>query len=338
MTGGTQKTEPEITSPVDLCLNDGTLNPAAVGWTRRPIHRANLKGWGRNKRFEYWCITTPEIVIALNVSHSDYRVTIAAFFLDRAKLTGFPEAEIHWLPPRGRVDSMPERSGAGPVVGRGDRMLIEMLPEAGRTILRGRTDRLQVELEVTEAPDHQCMCVVVPWDSQRFQYTRKDNCMPVRGRVVADGKTYEVREETAYATLDHGRGRWPYSIIWNWASGSGRSDGHELGLQFGAKWTDGTPSTENSLRVDGQVEKISQELTWTYDRSNWMGPWGIHGNQVDLVFTPQYDRVGDFDRIVVISKEHQVFGMFDGSIVTSAGKRIQVNQIFGWAEEVHRRW
>ncbi|MEV5398578.1 hypothetical protein AB0N26_20700 [Streptomyces cellulosae] len=36
--------EREITSPVDLCLPDGRLNPAAVGWTRRPLHRANLRG------------------------------------------------------------------------------------------------------------------------------------------------------------------------------------------------------------------------------------------------------------------------------------------------------
>ena len=38
--------EPEITEPVDLCLPDGRLNPAAVGWTRRPLHRANLRGLG----------------------------------------------------------------------------------------------------------------------------------------------------------------------------------------------------------------------------------------------------------------------------------------------------
>jgi len=42
--------EPELTAPVDLC--DGArLNPAARGWSRRPLHRANLSArWGRNKR------------------------------------------------------------------------------------------------------------------------------------------------------------------------------------------------------------------------------------------------------------------------------------------------
>ena len=48
--------EPELTEPVDLCTPDGAaLNPAARGWSRRPLHRANLDGrWGLNKRWDYW--------------------------------------------------------------------------------------------------------------------------------------------------------------------------------------------------------------------------------------------------------------------------------------------
>lgn len=57
--------EHEITEPVDLCLPDGSLNPAAVGWSRKPLHRANLRGWGRTKRWEYWCVTTPTHLVAL---------------------------------------------------------------------------------------------------------------------------------------------------------------------------------------------------------------------------------------------------------------------------------
>ena len=54
--------EREITSPVDLCLPDGTLNREAVGWTRHPLHRTNLRGWGRSKRWEYWCVQAPGVV------------------------------------------------------------------------------------------------------------------------------------------------------------------------------------------------------------------------------------------------------------------------------------
>ena len=337
MVGGVNKTAREIAGEVDLCLPDGRLNPAAVGWTRKPLHNANLRGWGRNKRFEYWCIATPEIAVALNVSHSDYRVTLATFFLDLATIDAFSQAEIHWLP-RERVDDMPIRSGAGAVIGRGDRMRIEMLPTETGMILRARTDRLRIELETIESPGRESMGVVVPWDDKRFQYTRKDNCIPVRGVVVADGREYKVDAQTAFATLDHGRGRWPYSIVWNWASGSGRANGREIGLQFGAKWTDGTPSTENCLRIDGRIEKISQELEWIYDRDNWLAPWVIRGDRVDLTFTPVYDRYSNFDLLIVCSKEHQCFGYFDGRVVSEKGETIAIERVFGWAEEVHRRW
>ncbi len=338
MVSGIIKTEREITEPVDLCLPNGRLNPAAVGWTRKPLHRANLSGWGRNKRFEYWCITTPEIVVALNVSHGDYRVTLATFFLDHTRLQAFSEAEIHWLPSHDRVPAMPERSGIGQTIGNGDRMQIAMRSESGTTSLQARTDRLTIELEVLEPPNHESMGVVVPWSSRRFQYTRKDNCLPVRGSVIADGVSYAVDTQTAYATLDHGRGRWPYAITWNWAGASGRCHGREIGLQFGAKWTDGTPSTENALRIDGRIHKISEEMEWVYDRGDWLRPWTIRGAGVDLRFTPIYDRQSSFDRLIVCSKEHQCFGHFDGHVHCPDGARIEIARLLGWAEEVHRRW
>jgi hypothetical protein len=337
MAGGVHKSEPEITAPVDLCRPDGRLNPAAVGWSRRPLHRCNLQGWGRNKRFEYWCVTTPDLAVALNVSHGDYRVTLATFFLDIATKQGFSQAEIHWLP-RGRCDPMSERSGQGDTVGRGDAMRIEMRQTAVGVKLFADTPRLKIDLDVVDGPDRECMGVVVPWDDIRFQYTRKANCLPVSGRVVVDGVTRDIGGPDAFATLDHGRGRWPYSITWNWASGSGRSGGRTIGLQLGAKWTYGTPSTENSINIDGRVEKISQEHDWTYDRADWLKPWRIEGERVRLVFTPIYDRIADFDRLIVCSKEHQVFGWFDGEVVRKSGEIVPVERIFGWAEEVHRRW
>ena len=58
-------TEREITTPVELCRPDGRLNPAAVGWTRHPLHDTSRigtgrYGWGRNKRWEYWARHHPD--------------------------------------------------------------------------------------------------------------------------------------------------------------------------------------------------------------------------------------------------------------------------------------
>ena len=45
--------EREIVAPVDLCDARGRLNPAAVGFSRQPLVRANLSGhWPRKKKLE----------------------------------------------------------------------------------------------------------------------------------------------------------------------------------------------------------------------------------------------------------------------------------------------
>ena len=73
--------EREITEAVDLCGPDGRLNPAAIGWSRRPLHRANLLGRGRTKRWEYWCVTAPTHVLGVTVSDLDYAALHAVWFL-----------------------------------------------------------------------------------------------------------------------------------------------------------------------------------------------------------------------------------------------------------------
>ena len=74
---------PELTAPVDLCLPDGRLNPAARGHSRRPLHRPNLSGWGRAKRWEYWGLVTPTHVLGLTLANLDVLSLQECFVLDR---------------------------------------------------------------------------------------------------------------------------------------------------------------------------------------------------------------------------------------------------------------
>ena len=69
-----------------------------------------------------------------------------------------------------------------------------------------------------------------------------------------------------------------------------------------------------------------------------MAPWRIRGNRVDVVFHPEHHRHSEMDRIVLLAREDQVIGSFSGEIVSSNGRTYRVHDLFGWAEEVHRRW
>lgn len=322
--------EREITAPVDLCLPDGRLNPAAVGWTRRPLHRANLRGWGRTKRWEYWGVVTPGHVIGVVVSSLDYAGVHSLYVLDRA--TG-EEVNTEAVVPLARGVTLPERSGVGPVTARGPvTVAVDQRPDG--TTLRATAGDVEVDLVMPLPAGHESLGVVVPWGQRRFQYTVKDVGRPVHGRLRVGGTWHDVPADDSFAVLDHGRGRWPYSIAWNWAAGSGPG----RAVQLGGKWTDGTGSTENGLFVAGRLHKIGDELRWTYDRSDWLRPWRITGDRVDVTLHPFHERAARTNLGVVANETHQCFGHFTGWAATDDGERVELDGLVGWAEEARNRW
>ncbi|MCP2324019.1 hypothetical protein HDA40_002526 [Hamadaea flava] len=322
--------EPELTAPVELCLPDGRLNRAAVGWTRRPLHTANLRGWGRAKRWEYWGIVTPEHIIGLVASSIDYAGVHGVYVLDRA--TG-RETSTDAVVPLARGVVMPPRSGEGAASARGGGLSIDITQRPDGTTIHATARDVRLDVEIPLPPGHESLGVVVPWGDQRFQYTVKDLGRPVTGTLVLHGRTHEIGPG-AFAVLDHGRGKWPYSITWNWAAGAGGG----RAIQLGGKWTDGTGVTENGLFVDGRLHKIGEELRWDYDRSDWLRPWRISGERVQAQFHPFHEKVAKTNLAVVANETHQCFGTFDGWALTDDGDRVSLDGLVGWAEEARNRW
>ncbi|MHA7135442.1 DUF2804 domain-containing protein [Oerskovia turbata] len=323
--------EREISTPVDLCLPDGRLNPDAVGWTRAPLHRANLRGWGRTKRWEYWGVVTPAHVIGIVASSIDYAGVHGLYLLDRA--TGV-ETVSDVVMPLARGVVMPDRSGVGRVEARAKELAIaiDQAPEATR--IRAASREVSLDLTVPLPPGHESLGVVVPWGERLFQYTVKDVARPVHGTLTVRGTTHTISADDSFAVLDHGRGRWPYAMTWNWAAGSG----HGRGIQLGGGWTDGTGSTENALLVDGRLHKIGATLDWEYDRADWLAPWRVSGDGVEALFTPFHERVARTELLVVGSETHQCFGTWSGRARTDEGVWVDLDGLVGWAEEARQRW
>ncbi|WP_335936758.1 DUF2804 domain-containing protein [Streptomyces sp. PTD5-9] len=375
--------EREITEPVDLCLPDGRLNPSAVGWSRRPLHRANLRGWGRNKRWEYWCVTTPTHLVALTVSDLDFLTLDTVYVLEYGPdgqhgpdgrdgtgvrhAPGRREFERTAIAPGGRAGRLPETiAGAagspaavvGPTRPTGGRVRIEIREEDGGTRLRARCltpsspkETVEVDLFAALPAGHETLSVVVPWDERRFQYTSKHTARPASGTVRVGGRVLEFGDD-AWAVLDHGRGRWPRSVDWNWGAASGRTDGHTVGLQFGGRWTRGTGSTENALCVDGRLTKIGAELEWRWAPDDLMAPWTITsptiasptgaspGDRpaVNLTFVPFHNRSTRTEAGLIANRTDQCFGHYSGRVRDDEGREIVVDRLLGWAEDVRMRW
>jgi len=343
--GAAAARERELLEPVALCLPDGRLDPQAVGWSRHPLHRCNLRGrWGRKKRWDYWCVTTRDHMLSLTYADVDYLGLASAVFLDfRARRW----IERTVVVPLASGFALPDRVGGGDIEFERRGLALAMRERAGGTLLlatfRARTgERVEAEVLVALPPGHETLSVVVPWSERDFQFTSKHNTRPATGAVVVDGRRHEIGPDNdGFGCLDYGRGIWPYHTTWNWGSASGVRDGRAIGLQLGGQWTDGTGSTENGICIGGRLSKISERVEFRYDRADFERPWRIvtpDSDRVDLELAPFYEKQLRGNAAILGGELHLCFGRYSGTVVDDAGDRHRIDDLVGWAEEVQARW
>lgn len=338
----------ELTQDVSLTDPSGVLNDAAVGWARRPlVDPAGLtsgprRSWGRTKRWEYWNVITDTHIVSLIISSLDYATVNEVWMFDRTIEQTWSKSMTK-VPAR-RVE-LPPRLDAGVAAVDLPEMSIRVEPSAvgedgmaSSVRLTASIPDAEFDITATRPDDHDCLAVVVPWSRTRFQYTVKDIALPASGTITIEGVTHQLTPGTSWAVLDHGRGRWPYKVRWNWGAGSGRRDGMRVGLQVGGQWTDGTGQTENGIIVNGVLHKIHDELRWEFDRSDYLRPWQVTGGGLEAVFTPFYDKVSTKNLWFLSSSTHQCFGHWTGSLTTDDGDRFGFDGLVGFAEDVRNRW
>ncbi|OXS57600.1 hypothetical protein B1A99_16195 [Cohnella sp. CIP 111063] len=336
----------EITVPTDLCDTAGRLSPDSVGWARHPIIRSNVAGSPlRKKKWNYWCVTSPELLFSVTISHLDYAAVLFVYALNLRTLR-FREKTV--LAPFGIGCRMPDEVNAS-VRYDGKELAIsfEELGNATRIKVEapnfgGRGRALSADLLVRRPEGHETLNVVVPWSKTRYQFTSKQEALPAQGQVRWEEETYELSEDESFGCLDFGRGKWPYRANWNWAAASGRSTGgRTVGLNLGGQWTDGTGQTENGFVVDGRLSKIHEDIVWTYDRGRYMDPWTLRtagSNRVSLVFEPLFERTAKTNALIIRSEVHQMIGTFRGSLVADDGETIEIDGLLGWAEDHSASW
>jgi hypothetical protein len=355
--------EPEITEPVLLCEADGKrLSPAAKGWSREVLHTANLRGrWGRTKRWDYWAVLAGDWTFAVVYADVDY-LGIAEVWWCHLPTgeTGGRAANV----PGARGIALPDLPGSAPLRYRSKKIEVALTDDADGTTIaawwkEGDGSRSSLNARIDLPVGHESLNVVIPWSDRQFQYTSKHQARPAHGtlevgdHVVHFGSSAasaavdaEVEHEVhtvdeAWGVLDVGRGRWPYRTQWNWGGGAGRSEeGAVVGVQIGAKWTEGTVFTENGVIVDGTLHKIGEELVWEYDWDRPLEPWHVRhaDGSLDLVLTPAYDKHTEVKALVMGTEVHQVFGRWSGHVTTDAGVVHHLDGVDGFAEESRSRW
>lgn len=335
----------EIRQATNLCTVDGSLSPDAVGWSRWPLHRCNLSGHRfRKKRWNYWAIQNEQYFFCAGIADLDYAANGFVYLVDLRRKNVF---ERNVATPLARGITLGDEVQSAALFRNRHMTFSETHDETDVTSLLVTCDRfddgdrLSAAIRIIYPEDFETLGVVVPMDHSHFQYTSKHVAVPVAGRVRIGRREIPFEGVEAFASLDFGRGVWPRRTSWNWGAASGYVDDANIGVNLGGEWTDGTGATENAVFVNGRMNKIHEDLEWTYNPSNYLANWRVRAprsGDVDLLFEPIVERRQHMDAIVVHSRVHQVFGIWSGTIRDEAGETVEVPYLFGWAEEHHALW
>jgi len=340
----------ELTEPSALLNPDGTLTQ--VGWARHPLLDCNLEKarfyhwpwlqrW-RIKRWDYYGITTPTHYSSITLADLGYAGQVFAYLIDLQ--TGEYHEETVTVP-LSRGITLPRNSTAGTSHFDDGKVRVTLEAQPATRLLSvhwadfgGR--ELTADLSLDLAPQHESMAIVIPIPGKRFYYNRKVNCMPARGRIQIGDLTLDVEPDRCLGNLDWGRGVWEYRSFWVWASASGfLPDGRTVGLNLGFGFGDTSAATENALILDGRVHKLGG-VDFNYDNTDFRRPWQMVApdGRLQLTFTPLVERVAATNLLLITSEVHQLFGRYEGTVVTDSGERIQLAGLVGFAEEQHARW
>lgn len=338
-----QHAEKEISQPTPLCDKKGNLNPAAIGYSKQPLIDCNLSGhFMRKKKWNYWCVYGEDILFSAMISHLDYAAVCSVYVLQYETQLFF-EKKI--TIPLSKKIKMPTQV-LDTIIFSSSEMSIRISYLNNETHLSVAIpnfdeNALHAELTIHHPKDDESLNVVIPWNRQTFQFTAKHHTLPTTGMVKIGEKRFTFNEDESFAVLDYGRGVWPREATWNWGMASQRVRDKRIGLNFGGKWTDGTGMTENAVFVDGKMTKIHEDVIFEYDSTNFMKPWKVtskFSDQVQLSFSPFFERISSTDAKVIKSEVHQMFGYYNGKIRLANDDILVIKQLLGSAEEHVAKW
>lgn len=305
----------------------------------------------RIKDWDYYLVNDDEYAVALTFSDLGYLGLVSASVMDFSSRTFKTTSEI--VPFTFGSFRLPRRSTKGDISWKNDRCRIEYKhigADARRlsfSMLRFDGDQdFEAELFLDEEP-RDSMVIATPWaeDPAAFYYNRKVIGMRARGGFRVGATFHEFSVDDALGLLDWGRGVWTYENTWYWAAAQGRQGGHLVGLNLGYGFGDTSAASENMIFFDGVCHKlhwvdfgIPKLPDGAFDYS---APWHITDDEgrLDLEFTPQIDRVDNINVAnVIVSRQHQVFGVLDGRLTLDDGSRVDVRHLRGSAEHIFNRY
>ncbi|MCX8065170.1 MAG: DUF2804 domain-containing protein [Candidatus Hydrogenedentes bacterium] len=327
---------------IPLCLANGRLNPEATKWMSYPFVNCNLYGWGRRKKWIFWGIMSRQGTLGVTIADLDYlklggiyfanfnnnyseELGKIAFTSKSISIPDFPLESARFSNPDLNIDIRAEES----------KISLDIDGEIKKKHIHG-------SFAIHLGKLHPTLNVVVPWSRKRFQFTSKQLPYLANGYININNVELNFTENTCFACLDYGAGKWKYRTNWNWLAGSTleKSIEERIGINLGGKWTDNTGQNENGIWEGNKFTKISEDVTFIWNRQNPEKKWLVrskNSDNIELTLEPTHVRKSKINLILLKSEVVQVFGEIKGEIKVNKDI-ITIDSMIGWAEEHCALW
>lgn len=340
----------EITQRIPLLDGEGNLTQAGFARRLLPVYdRKKVRGGlTRLKEWDYYYIGNDRFGLALTIADNSYMgldsISLLSFEGEPWEVTKSPMSAL----PMGRT-GLPSTSAAGITASSGKKHAILFQVGEGKRQLTAHMEEfkdgrpLDAQVTLTGEPE-ESMVICIPFEKKaHFYYNQKINCMRASGVVRIGEEEYRFTPEDSFAVLDWGRGVWTYHNTWYWGSASGLAEGADFGFNIGYGLGDTSAATENMLFYRGRAHKLSQVnfgIPMKDGKEDYMKPWRFTSDdgRFKMDFVPVIDRASCTDVKLIKSDQHQVFGRFSGTVVLDGGDRLEVRDLFGFAEKVENKW
>ena len=288
----------------------------------------------RIKRWQYLGICNNDIIFGIAVVRLGFMCNLFAYLFDRRSAR---VSEYNILTP-----------GGGAVIFEGTSLTGGITFESGKTAVRMTSDPETITIEGSikgelsvDLSFHKygeplvCLTRV---GLKGFNYTHKEAGIPVRGTIRHKGVSWDIQEEQSFGVLDYALGYLARQTFWNWASGGGiDKEGNRIGFNL-VQGINETGFTENAFWVDGRLIK-TDVVNFRYDDLDLLKPWHIESNDglVRLRFLPAGKRSANIHTGLIVSRFHQPFGRFEGTL-RDGNQVCELQNVSGFTEEHYAKW
>ena len=341
----------KITKAGDLLNEKGEL--IECGYATKLIKdydRSKIKaGKLRIKEWDYYLIYNDKFGVALTVDDNSYMGLNSVTFLDFDKKQEITKSPMRFMT-KGTTN-LSKTSKIGDVHSESKNYKFSFKIKGKKRLLEvwlknfKKHDDINIKFELTDEPKDS-MVILTPFKEKKtaFYYNQKIVGFKAKGEVKIGDELYEFDDKNTRAILDWGRGVWTYKNTWYWCACAGVVKGNEIGFNIGYGFGDTSNATENMVFYNGKAHKL-EDVKFNIPlnkkgREDYLSPWTFTSSdkRFEMKFEPIIDRHSNSNILIIASNQHQVFGLFTGTIILDSGEKIKIKNFLGFAEKVVNKW